>query len=383
MNRLKRANRRAYCLYILALCLLASCGEASVALPAASPTPAENEPAAPTPAPIPTSGPPTATPAPPDTPTPLPSATAAPSATITASPTPDLAGVGLPCPASSPAVPEYARYVLSAEPWPTPDPAGMAPPLSLLDPLPAGVRNTGYPYGSDGSGRYLLHNGLDMADEEGEMAVAVADATVLVARDDLDELFGWRCDWYGQLVVLLLDETWAGEPVYVLYGHISDGQVLEGQSVRRGDLIARKGSAGAAVVPHLHLEVRVGSNSFGATRNPLLWLEPAAGSGVIAGRLVDPDGRVWQGVTVTLIDAGGEAPFLNTWTYLDDPDHLIRPDPALGENFVFGPISAGTYDVYTSVDGAEYRQTVEVRDGELSILEIVTEPYRTPTPATP
>jgi hypothetical protein len=114
---------------------------------------------------------------------------------------------------------------------------------------------------------------------------------------------------------------------------------------------------------------------------PLSLLDPLpAGSGVIAGRLVDTDGRAWQGVTVTLIDASGEMPFLNTWTYLDDPDHLIRPDPALGENFVFGPIPAGTYDVYTSVDGAEYRQTVEVRDGGLSILEIVTEPYRTPTP---
>jgi murein DD-endopeptidase MepM/ murein hydrolase activator NlpD len=213
-----------------------------------------------------------------------------------------------------------------------------------------------------------------MADEAGEMAVAVADGQVIVARDDLDEMFGWRCDWYGQLVILLLDETWEGRPIYILYGHISDVQVSEGQRVRRGDPIARKGTAGAAVVAHLHLEVRVGANSFGATRNPLLWLAPPAGSGVIAGRLVDPDGRAWQGVTVTLIDPTGEMPFLNTWSYLDDPEHLIRPDPALGENFVFGPVAAGTYDVYTSVDGVEYRQTVEVEDGELSRVEIVTEP---------
>jgi len=282
--------------------------------------------------------------------------------------------VGLPCPAAPPAVPEYARYALSAEPWPAPDPAVAPPPLALLDPLPAAERNAGYPYGSDGSGRYLLHNGLDMADEAGALAVAVADGRVIVARDDLDELFGWRCDWYGQLVILLLDETWQGQPVYVLYGHISDVHVSEGQQVRRGDPIARKGTAGAAVVAHLHLEVRVGANAFGATRNPLLWLAPPAGHGVIAGRLVDDDGRAWQGVTVTLIDATGEMPFVNTWSYLDDPQRLIRPDPALGENFVFGPIPAGPYDVYTSVGGREYRQTVEVREGELSLLEIVTEP---------
>jgi murein DD-endopeptidase MepM/ murein hydrolase activator NlpD len=196
-------------------------------------------------------------------------------------------------------------------------------------------------------------------------------------------MFGWRCDWYGQLVVLQLDETWAELPVYVLYGHVADVEVSEGRQVERGEPIARGGTAGAAVVPHLHLEVRVGSNTFGATRNPLLWLEPSSGSGVIAGRLVDPDGRAWEGVTVTLIDRDGQSPFLNTWTYLDDPDHLIRPDPALAENFVFGPVPAGLYDVYVNLQGVEYRQTVEVGEGGLSTIEIITNPYRTPTPESP
>src|SRR5690606_27378735 len=107
---------------------------------------------------------------------------------------------GLPCPASPQVKPDYVRYVLSVTPWPTPDPAAEAPPLSLSDPLPAAGRNTGYPYGSDGSGRYLLHNGLDMADENDALAGAVAGGTIIVARDDLDEMFGWRCDWYGELV---------------------------------------------------------------------------------------------------------------------------------------------------------------------------------------
>jgi murein DD-endopeptidase MepM/ murein hydrolase activator NlpD len=288
--------------------------------------------------------------------------------------------VGLPCPASPPVKPDYVRYGLSAAPWPTPDPAAAPPPLSLSDPLPAAGRNTGYPYGSDGSGRYLLHNGLDMADENDALAGALADGTVIVARDDLDEMFGWRCDWYGELVVIRLDELWNEQPVYVLYGHIRDVQVTEGQRVERGDPVAREGAAGVAVVPHLHLEVRAGRNAFGATQNPLLWVAPWSGSGVIAGRLVDPDGRAWQGVTVTLIDRSGEADFLNTWTYLDDPHHLIRPDASLAENFVFGPVAAGAYDVYAKIQGVEYRQPVEVRDGEISTVEIVTEPYRTPTP---
>jgi len=322
---------------------------------------------------------PTLTPAPP-TAAPAQAPGATPTTTTTpAAPTSDPVA-GLPCPAANPVKPDYARYVLSVEPWPTPDPTAPHPSLSLADPLPAAARNTGYAYGSDGSGRYLLHNGLDMADEDDTPAGAVADGVVVVARDDLDEMFGWRCDWYGQLVVLQLDELWGGQPVYALYGHVSEVQVSEGQRVAQGDPIAREGTAGVAVVPHLHLEIRLGENTFGATRNPLLWLQPWPGSGVVAGRLVDPDGRAWQGVTVTLIDRSGRAPFVNTWTYLDDPDHLIRPDAALAENFVFEPVSEGTYDVYAQVQGVEYRQTVEVVSGELTMVEIVTEPYRTPTP---
>ena len=328
------------------------------AVPAASPTVR----ALPTPRPTVT---------PPPTPTPRPSPTVAPSPTPIPSPTVD-ASVGLPCPLTAPVKPDYAPYTLTADPWPTPDPAAPRPPLSLMNPLPDAGRNTGYPYGSDGSGRYLLHNGLDMADENDQLAVAPADGVVIVARDDVDELYGWRCDWYGQLVVLRLDETHAGEPVYILYGHVKDVQVEEGQRVARGEPVAREGSAGVATVPHLHFEVRVGRNSFDATRNPLLWLEPWSGSGVIAGRLVGPGGRAWQGVTVTLID-GETGALLNTWTYLDDPDHLIRPDPALAENFVFGPVAEGSYDVFAQVGGEDYRQRVEVRDGEVTIVEIVAE----------
>lgn len=323
---------------------------------------------------------PPALPTPRPTTTPLPPATASPTATPTtpATPTPDPA-VGLPCPDPAPVKPDYAAYTLTADPWPTPDAAAALPPLSLGNPLPTAGRNAGYPYGSDGSGRYLLHNGLDMADADDALAVAPAEGEIVLARDDIDELFGWRCDWYGQIVVLRLDERHDGQPVYVLFGHVRDVQVVEGQRMARGEPLAREGTAGVATVAHLHLEVRVGANTFGATRNPLLWLEPWSGSGVVAGRLVDPDGRAWQGVTVTLIDDDGA--LLNTFTYLDDPDHLIRPDPALGENFVFGPVAEGRYTAFVEVQGEEYRRTVEVSDGQLTTLEIVTAPYRTPTPA--
>ncbi|WP_231911295.1 peptidoglycan DD-metalloendopeptidase family protein [Candidatus Promineifilum breve] len=343
-----------------------------------SPTAESRTPTPDSPPPTTESLPPTADSPPPTADSPPPTPDSPPPTALT-TPTVDPA-IGLPCAATPPVKPDYAAYSLSAAPWPTPDPAAAPPPLALIDPLPGSERNEGYPYGSDGSGRYLLHNGLDMADEAGTAAVAPFAGEVILARDDLDEHFGWRCDWYGQLVVIRAEQLHDGQPVYALFGHVADVAVSEGQHVAAGQPVARQGTAGAAVVPHVHLEVRVGANAFGATRNPVLWLAPPEGQGVIAGRLVDPEGRAWQGVTVTLIDPSGAPPYRTTWTYLDDPDHSIRPDPALGENFVFGPVAAGTYEVYTQVQGVEHRQPVEVVAGTLSTIEIITEPYQTSTP---
>ena len=59
----------------------------------------------------------------------------------------------------------------------------------------------------------------------------------------------------------------------------------------------------------------------------------------------------------------------------------VAEGTAVGENFVFGPVAEGRYTVFVELQGEEYRQPVEVRDGEVTTLEIVTTPYRTPTPA--
>jgi murein DD-endopeptidase MepM/ murein hydrolase activator NlpD len=292
-------------------------------------------------------------------------------------------GAGLPCPIESPVKPDYARGGVGATVWPTGDAGRTSPHLWLAAPVivegPPRI-NRAFPYGWDSDGRYLLHNGLDIVEPPGSPLLAPADGTVVVAGPDAERQFGWRCDWYGQLVVVELDERWDGQLIYVLYGHVLEIAVTPGQRVREGDPLAVIGFGGVATTPHLHLEVRIGDNSFGATRNPALWLRPEAGYGVVAGRLVDPDGRPWQGVTMTLIDPTGAADFLYTWTYLDDPVHLIQPDEALGENFAWAAIPAGEYDVFARVQGRDYRQRVSVVEGQVGFVELVTDAYQTPTP---
>lgn len=324
--------------------------------------------------PTPTLIPPTetATSTPTQTPTTTPTATATSTPTQTPTATPDRT-----CPDPPPRKPDYERNVLSEQVWPTPDGvlllegrAWLERPFLSETPMRL---NLTFPYGSDGSGRYLLHNGVDIGEPLGQSLLAVADGTVVVAGGDQDFWYGWRCDWYGQLVVIELEEQWQGQPVYVLYGHVLEINVEVGQKVKQGDIVAEVGFGGVAIAPHLHIEMRVGENQFSHTRNPALWLSPSIGRGVIAGRLINEDGQAWQGVTITLIRLDGALGLAYTWSYLDDPDHLIQPDEAWGENFVFMDVIPGEYDIYAKINGIEYRVPVTVREGEIVPVEIITD----------
>ncbi len=309
-------------------------------------------------------------------------ATAFPTVTPTASPTLKPSPTSEPdrsCPETPPLKPEYDRFFLSPERWPTPDTAAAEAHFWLSKPLPGGGRtliNQRFPYGWDENGRLLLHNGVDIAEELGTPVLAVADGTVVVAQEDLNAWYGWRCDWYGHLVVLELDQQWQDQPIYALYGHVLNIQVEAGQRVKRGDPLAEVGFGGAATNPHLHFELRLAENQFDATRNPMLWIEPGSTRGVIAGRLVDPEGRPWQGVPLALVSLGGDGGKYSTWSYLGDPQDLANSDQGWAENFVYADVLPGEYDLYTSIQGVDYRQSLTVESGQVTTIEIVTEPLK-------
>jgi murein DD-endopeptidase MepM/ murein hydrolase activator NlpD len=283
------------------------------------------------------------------------------------------------CPDPPPQKREYNRYFLDANVWPTPDSGVASPHFWLTKPLPGGGRlltNQWFPYGYDANS-YLLHNGTDVAEDLGTPVLAAGEGTVVVAGPDLAVLYGWRCDWYGNLVVIELDQQWNGQPVFVLYGHVLNIVVEPGERVFTGQQVAEIGFGGVALVPHLHLEIRIGENTFNATRNPLLWYGPGSTRGVIAGRLLDPLGRPWQGVGISAVNlTDGTGAVINTWSYMNDPSVRINPDEALAENFLFSDLPPGEYRVVTLVQGVEYQATVTVNAGEISTVALITEPYR-------
>lgn len=323
--------------------------------------------------PIPTASPtavlrpPTATPAP--TITPTPTATIHPQYLVERN-----------CHSTPPLKPIYNRELVG-EDWLAPGETFTAH-LWLQKPLPGGGRylhNLSYPYGHDGNGTYLLHNGIDSGAPLGTPVLAAGDGEVLFARSDEFELHGWRCNWYGNFIVLELERQWQGQPIYALYAHLDELHVAEGETVTAGQEIGTVGMSGVAVQPHLHFEVRVGENSFGSTRNPMLWVQLPETRGVLAGRLLDPDNRPWQGVVVTAIGWEGADNQHITWTYLDDPMRMINPDEELGENFVFADLTPGQYRIVARVQGRSYQTEAQVVGGQVTTVELRTEPYRPPT----
>jgi murein DD-endopeptidase MepM/ murein hydrolase activator NlpD len=93
------------------------------------------------------------------------------------------------------------------------------------------------------SGEGATHTGVDISAQIGTPVKATADGIVTLAE--------WS-NGYGRMVVI--DH---GNGLQTRYAHLSAFEVVAGQEVRRGDVIALSGSSGRATGPHLHYEVRL------------------------------------------------------------------------------------------------------------------------------
>ena len=98
---------------------------------------------------------------------------------------------------------------------------------------------------------YRMHEGIDITNEAGTPVYATADGVV---------------DFTGRQVGLgIVVEINHGYSLKSVYGHLSKILVREGQTIKRGDLIARSGNTGLSSGPHLHYEIRLN----GVAQNPI------------------------------------------------------------------------------------------------------------------
>lgn len=103
--------------------------------------------------------------------------------------------------------------------------------------------------------RRRMHEGIDLRARKGTPIFAAAPGQVIYA--------GRRLRGYGKLVVLDHGQHWSS-----VYAHCSKIEVKVGEWVAGGDEIALSGRTGRASGPHLHFEIRKGSDPL----DPLLLL---------------------------------------------------------------------------------------------------------------
>jgi hypothetical protein len=266
----------------------------------------------------------------------------------------------------------------------------------MARPLPSDSRNYSlewYPYGNEPFRTqalpYRVHHGLDFPNSTGTPIFATSSGTVVWAGPMANPQSG--VNYYGNTVVILHDWQWQGQKVYTLYAHTLELFVEVGDKVDQGQLIAGVGASGEVSGPHLHLEVRIGSNNYSRTRNPALWLAPFEGWGSLAGRFIDNGGRMIHGALITVrpvnVESGISVPTRRQRTYSNTG---VNQDDVWEENFVVSDLPAGEYTLFLEVGGNQFRRNVRIFAGQTNFVVMQADfkfvptstPTLTPTPTT-
>ncbi len=228
-----------------------------------------------------------------------------------------------------------------------------------------------YRYGETQGGLLPMHYAIDLENPTGTPILAVGDGEVVFAGPDWEDQFGPMLFFYGTMVVLKHDFPYKDQPVYTLYGHMSEALVETGDRVNANEIIGLVGGSGAAQGgPHLHFEVRVGYNDYWSTRNPELWLKPAPGWGALAGRVVDEDGNLVRGAQIIIRGENMEnADFNGITRYVDTYHGPVNPDDDYGENFGLTDLPPGEYSVGVRTDFTSRTVKVVVEKGKLAWVE--------------
>lgn len=269
----------------------------------------------------------------------------------------------------------------TAEPTiaPTPMPTFTPPPLPesatwehlwFSRPVPQGSTvwtDKAYPYGTTRGGTLRPHHGVEFNVPSKTEILAAADGIVRIAGNDGARILGASPDFYGNVVVIEHDFLFNGQPIFTLYGHLSETLVEEGQVVKAQDIIALSGSTGVADGAHLHFEVRVGNNDYQSTRNPLLWLYPFPDRGVVSGNVTWPDGGPADQVPLTLRRLDAPSPYRATTTYAAIG---VNSDEGFQENFAFDDVDAGFYELSVGADENKLKVTFWVYPYQTSHVDI-------------
>lgn len=273
-----------------------------------------------------------------------------------------------------------ARDVATPRPLPTNPPALEVPLVRhpndhffFIRPIDSNRQNFGlryYAYGTNGprDNPLRVHHGIDMPNPVGTTIRAAGSGRVVFASTEENPTFQNTLS-YGNVVVIEHDFGYRGQMLWTLYAHIEVALVTLGQRVEAGDPIALVGNTGLSSGAHLHFEVRMGSNDYGSTYNPVLWMAPYVNHGVIAGQVVDARGNFIDDVDITLSRAGFTRDTTTSYVFREVGSR-VNSDPNWQENFVFADVPVGRYTVEATINGQRVTRVVDVREGMTTAVRL-------------
>jgi murein DD-endopeptidase MepM/ murein hydrolase activator NlpD len=288
---------------------------------------------------------------------------------------------------------------LSLEPTDVWQPPPLEPPINLdpkgrdhywfTRPIDSSGLNFGilyYMYGSDGAeanNPSRIHTGLDMPNDIGSTVRATGAGTVIFASSEENPYFQ-NTTGYGNVVVIEHEFGWQGQPLWTLYAHLQVSLVQVDDRVEAGDPIALSGNTGRSSGPHVHYEIRLGENRYGNSYNPVLWMVPYVGRGVIAGRLETERGNLIDDHTITLrsLATASIEGITTTYVFVGNVND-VNSDPNWNENFVFGDVPVGRYEVIATYSEQRISKIVEIREGMTTFVELKPVQPATAQPVTP
>jgi murein DD-endopeptidase MepM/ murein hydrolase activator NlpD len=221
-----------------------------------------------------------------------------------------------------------------------------------------------YRYGAVLLGSTNVHTGVDIDATEGAPILAAGPGTIVSADWGLfTEAPGNENDPYGKAVVIRHDFGYKGQTLFTTYAHMSEIIAVAGQHVETGDVIGLVGDTGATTGPHLHFEVRMGTNNFYRTYNPELWMSPPQGWGVLVGRFTNKKGELLPQLPVEVRALPSEKPVRTVFTYAPG---AANSDLYYQENMALSDLPAGIYKILINFNDKDVQFFVEIFPGQVT-----------------
>jgi murein DD-endopeptidase MepM/ murein hydrolase activator NlpD len=220
-------------------------------------------------------------------------------------------------------------------------------------------------YGGNLFGPDIYHTGVDLPAPRGTSVLAASPGTVVWAGFGLfSGSYFNHTDPYGLAVAIRHDFGYQNQPLFTIYAHMDELEVIVGEWLNTGDPIGKVGSTGNTTGPHLHFEVRLGANDFFKTLNPELWLVPPIGNGVLVGRVMNTSGQLLDMYKVTLTSIKTEEIY-QAFTY---GPLIVNKDDYYRENLVLGDLPEGVYNLSIIYYGVKLQTRLQILPGQVTFF---------------